>query len=103
MDLEGETTKRDGVNLGQTTSLFLVQVDCPQAHFSNHRILLKRNSGDSRRCSAPDYERHDTPARVAVAYTRRVYIGLVQLLQCFTRIRGQIAHARANTMWTGKK
>ena len=39
---------------------------------------------------------------MAVAYTRRVYIVLVQLLQCFTRIRGQIAHARANTMWTGK-
>ena len=52
-DLEGETTKRDGVNLA-TTSLFLVQVDCPQAHFSNHRILLKRNSGDSRRCCAPE-------------------------------------------------
>lgn len=26
-------------------------------------------------------QRHDTPARVAVAYTRRVYIGLVQVLQ----------------------
>src|ERR1041385_1090226 len=49
MDLEGETTKRDGVNLGKRPSLFLVQVDCPQAHFSHHRILLYGKQGRSRK------------------------------------------------------
>lgn len=47
---------------------------------------------------------------MAVAYTRRVYIGLVQLLQSFTRIRGQIracarkrAHERNSEMSDAKR
>jgi len=47
--------------------------------------------------------RHDTPARVAVAYTRCVYISLVQLLQWFTRIRGDVAACSVCTMCTERE
>src|ERR1044071_5685726 len=55
--------------------------------------------------------RHDTPARVAVVSTERVYIGLVQPLQCFTRVRSHTAacgsvhtvHAKGNNMSDAKR
>jgi hypothetical protein len=47
--------------------------------------------------------RHDTPARVAVAFTQRVNAALVQQLQHLRVNTATVAHARANPTCTRKE